>query len=484
MSWRRAIRELLATQEAIAGACDDADQVLQAVVAGASRIFTHARGALIEMRDGAELVYRAASGEMAEWVGFRLPLVGSLSGQAILSGEALVCADTEKDGRVDLEACRRLGIRSMVVVPLPFQTEQVGVLKIYSAEPDAFDEIDIAVSKLLVSPFAFGLASASQAAYARAHDQLALRFEATFHQAAVGIAHVAPEGRFLQVNDRFCEIAGHDRDKLMELGFQHITHPEDLDADLALLTSLVAGQIDHYSMEKRYIRRGGEIIWINLTVSLVRHGGEPDFFVAVIEDISKRKRAEQMAFVDMLTGLPNRRALLQDLARLFRTDVSDDVAVGVLFLDLDSFKQVNDRLGHAEGDRCLIAMAQALRRAARTFDRLYRMAGDEFVLVVEDATEEAVGELSRRLLEAVLEASTEGGWQVGLSTGAVLVAERSKVEVSAVLDAADRLMYRVKRRELAQPAVEWLDVDPAELSDVYFAMSPPSRRKSDALSLR
>jgi PAS domain S-box-containing protein len=119
------------------------------------------------------------------------------------------------------------------------------------------------------------------------------RFRATFEQAAVGMAHVAPDGRWLLVNDRLCEIVGYTRAELLARTFQDITHPDDLGRDLDQVRRLLAGEIGSYTLEKRYLRKDGSVVWINLTVALVRRGdGSPDYFVSVIEDISERKRAE------------------------------------------------------------------------------------------------------------------------------------------------------------------------------------------------
>ena len=119
------------------------------------------------------------------------------------------------------------------------------------------------------------------------------RFRATFEQAAVGIAQVAPDGRWLDVNQKLCDIVGYSREELLQSTFQDITHPEDLDADLASLRRMLAGEIQTYGMEKRYLRKDGSQIWIYLTVGLVRQPtGEPKYFISVVEDISERKRAE------------------------------------------------------------------------------------------------------------------------------------------------------------------------------------------------
>ena len=119
------------------------------------------------------------------------------------------------------------------------------------------------------------------------------RFRSTFQQAAVGIAHVSPEGRFIRVNERLCNILGYERKELKFMDFQEITHPDDLNVDMERLQKVIDGKISRYSMEKRYIRKNGYPVWCNLTVSLLRNPDDtPRYFISVVEDISQRKQAE------------------------------------------------------------------------------------------------------------------------------------------------------------------------------------------------
>jgi PAS domain S-box-containing protein len=119
------------------------------------------------------------------------------------------------------------------------------------------------------------------------------RYRAVFNQAAMGVARVALDGHFLEVNDRFCAITGFGRDELDTLAPRQITHPDDLAANLAQTAALVAGEIDQYSIETRSQTKSGELVWVNLTVSLVRgQADEPAYFVSIIEDIEARKQAE------------------------------------------------------------------------------------------------------------------------------------------------------------------------------------------------
>lgn len=119
------------------------------------------------------------------------------------------------------------------------------------------------------------------------------RFRATFEQVAVGMTHADPDNRYLRVNQKFCDIVGYTQEELLTKTFVDITHPDDIDADDRHVKQLLAGEIDTFSIEKRYFRKDGSIIWVNLTGSLVyKPSGELDYFVGVIEEITERKRTE------------------------------------------------------------------------------------------------------------------------------------------------------------------------------------------------
>ena len=120
------------------------------------------------------------------------------------------------------------------------------------------------------------------------------RFRETFEQAAVGIAHVSPDGRFRWVNDQLCTITGYPRDELLGLTFGELTLPEDRGASDAAHREMLAGERDEFMIEKRYRRKDGAAAWVNVVVKLLRDGaGRPNYFVAVVADIAERKRLEQ-----------------------------------------------------------------------------------------------------------------------------------------------------------------------------------------------
>lgn len=135
-------------------------------------------------------------------------------------------------------------------------------------------------------------------------------YQSVFEQAAVGMARVAPDGRWLEVNQRLCDIVGYDRAALLATDFQSMTHPDDLATDLAFVREMLANERDSYQMEKRYFHKRGHIVWIRLSVALIRQdNGEPEYFISVVEDITSQKLAQ-----DALQSSEERLQLLIDHA--------------------------------------------------------------------------------------------------------------------------------------------------------------------------
>ena len=221
----------------------------------------------------------------------------TLFGAVIVTGETVIANNPATDGRRGGLPDGHPPLNAFLGLPLFDRDKQlVGMVGIAN-RPGGYDELMITY----LEPF---LVSCSYVIAAHRNDkrrqeaEKKLReseelFRATFEQAAVGIARVAPDGKFLELNQKFGDIVGYTREEMLLLTFQDITHPEDLNADLDYLRQVLAGEISTYSMEKRYIRKDRSLQWVNLTVSLVREvSGEPKYFISVIEDINARKQAE------------------------------------------------------------------------------------------------------------------------------------------------------------------------------------------------
>ena len=277
------------------------------------------------------------------------------------------------------------------------------------------------------------------------------RFHGIFDQAAVGIALVALDGHWLRVNQKLCDIVGYPESEMLTLSFQDITYPEDKALDLAYTQRLLANGIPHFSLEKRYVRKDGAVVWINLTVSLVRDAaGVPKYFITVTEDITRRKETEAkltyLANHDALTGLANRTRLHDRLEQAIAVASRSGHAVAVLLLDLDRFKNINDSLGHDIGDRLLLAIADRLSDCVRSGDTVARLGGDEFVLVLGelDRPEDAAS-VAKQALAAVSRTLVIESHELTLSTSiGISLYPRDGGDASSLLKNADAALYRAK----------------------------------------
>ena len=177
------------------------------------------------------------------------------------------------------------------------------------------------------------------------------RFRDTLEHAPIGMAIATLNGDITLANRALCRILGHDKAALEGMNFRDFTHPEDLAQSVENLHQALAGADDTYQMEKRYLHRDGHAIWVQITVSLMKDtAGQPMNLIGQIEDISGRKRDQeqihQLAYYDTLTGLPNRRLLKDRLGQALSQARRFRRSLAVMFLDLDRFKDINDRLGH------------------------------------------------------------------------------------------------------------------------------------------
>ena len=277
-------------------------------------------------------------------------------------------------------------------------------------------------------------------------------YRAVFNLAAVGIARVAPDGSWLECNDRLCEIVGYTKSEMLATSFQAITHPDDLNKDLALAEQTLRGDRNSYSMEKRYIKKDGESIWINLTVSLVRDSqGEPQYFISFIDDINDKKAAEEkLAFTashDPLTGLLNRKTLDSILELEIERAKRYQRKFSVIMLDIDHFKRINDTYGHVAGDRVLVLLGADLLLALRDVDSACRYGGEEFLLVLPESDAKKAMETAERIrkrIEFLQLNIDQKSIDVRGSLGVATFAEDADAAVP-VVELAEPAMYQAKQ---------------------------------------
>ena len=284
------------------------------------------------------------------------------------------------------------------------------------------------------------------------------RFRRTFELAGSGVAHIGMDRRFVRVNRRLCEMTGYSEGELLRLTGREISHPEDVDVINAQRPSLYAGETDAVRVEKRYLRKDGSVIWVAFTMVVERNAaGEPQYEIAFFDDITARKQAEaalreseerfrQLAHHDALTSLPNRALFYDRMQHTLALAKRNSWTVGVMLVDLDRFKTVNDTLGHAVGDKLLRQVAERLSKSVRTSDTVARLGGDEFAVVLNNlsAPEDAavVGQKIIAAFQAPFQ--VEGHSLLStLSIGAALYPNDS-TDQETLLNNADAAMYRSK----------------------------------------
>lgn len=320
--------EVIKIQTEIAKLGPDLGGVMS-LVAQCSQQLTHAAGAVVEMAEGDDMVYRAVSGIAEFQLGMRLSRHHSLSGLCVREETILRCEDSETDERVDREACRKVGLRSMVVVPLKHLDSTVGALKIMSSIPNAFSDTEVQVLSLL----------SEQIAAAMFH---AVRFETNelYHRA---------------------------------------TH-------------------------------------------------------------------------DALTGLAN-RALFYDRLRqcLAQADRAAE-RVGILNIDMDGLKPINDQYGHRAGDAAIREVANRINSASRRSDTVARLGGDEFGVILSHVHDREGARVQSERLAKQIDAPFIFGQQqlpLGASIGCAIYPDDGK-HIEEIIDKADHSMYEIKRSRKMQ----------------------------------
>jgi PAS domain S-box-containing protein len=203
---------VVAMQQEMLSAIGDPERVMELAVNRTPEV-TNGNGAVVELVEGDELVYRAASGAARAQLGLRLSANNSLSGQAVREGRPLRCDNVDLDTRVDGAACRAIGIRSMIIAPLTQKGKAVGALKSFSAEPNAFDDLDSYTLQLLAGMTSAALMHAREFRERQASEQ---RYRMLFERNVAGVFRTTIDGRILDCNDALAGFLGYaSREELL-----------------------------------------------------------------------------------------------------------------------------------------------------------------------------------------------------------------------------------------------------------------------------
>jgi len=278
-------------------------------------------------------------------------------------------------------------------------------------------------------------------------------FRQAFEEAPIGTAMttagVDGSATIVRANRLYAHALGLEPEDLVGRSNLEFVHPDDRAAALAARHRLVAGLTARERMQLRIVRRDGSVVWHTLTRSVLRdQAGAVRYILAQVEDASEThdlvSRLAVQAHTDPLTGLANRRGLETELTRLLE-DPLKAAHAAVFFLDLDGFKEVNDRLGHAAGDRALRIVGERLLSLTRAHDTVARVGGDEFVILarhVGGPGAEVV--LAERFAQILVHLAHELPVEVRASVGSARPAPGDTA--GGLLERADRAMYRSKRR--------------------------------------
>ncbi|HXE96904.1 MAG TPA: diguanylate cyclase [Dongiaceae bacterium] len=279
-------------------------------------------------------------------------------------------------------------------------------------------------------------------------------FRNILENAPIGMSVVSLEGRFMLVNRSLCELVGYEKEELEKLSYQEITHPDDLESNMANVQRLLDGSATFYHMEKRYIRKDRQVVWTQLTSSVIRDAaGAPLYLVAQIEDITDRRQSReqihQLAYYDVLTCLPNRRLLKDRLKQSLAQAKRYKRSLALMFLDLDNFKNINDTLGHDMGDELLKVVADRLQACVRSIDTVCRQGGDEFIIVLSEiAHPEDAAVVANKIINAINEpvSLNENDVHITTSIGIAMYPVNGTDDAKELMKKADKAMYETKNK--------------------------------------
>jgi len=418
------------------------------------RELTQAQGASVDFVEGEHTVVRRASGAMAGHLGLRIASDASLSGLCVRTGAVQRCADSEADERVDRATCRLLGVRSMIFAPLRRANVTVGVLKVFSQRPQAFDDGDVQMLQLMASAIVAALAKKA-ALDARSEAEARLRTSEERMRALLEHAHDA----VISIDERGC-VSQWNRAAERLFGWSPIETIGQPVAELIVPPAMrgeVASVVARYASSERLedaqqrvtlqaIDRAGRELSVEVSLTATRVAGRWEL-TAFGHDVSERRQFEarlrSMALSDGLTGLANRRGFMEALEKAVSRHARGGAPLALLFLDLDGFKQINDCHGHHVGDLALQTFARRLENCVRKGDTIARLGGDEFTVLAEGiATLDQARAIASKIIAAMEPPLELHKLRLRASIGISLY--KPPADASQFLREADDAMYHAK----------------------------------------
>ncbi|MCU6500731.1 EAL domain-containing protein [Rugamonas sp. A1-17] len=278
------------------------------------------------------------------------------------------------------------------------------------------------------------------------------RFRTMFEASPLGIALVdSITYEYRDINPRFQEIVGRSQAELGAMRWLEAGHPEDVAQIKVQMGRLLAHEVGNFKVTNRLFRPDGELVWIEVSVTAIEtEKGSHPHHLCMIEDVTDKKQSEaliwQQANFDPLTQLPNRRMFHDRLAHDMLKSQRDRSHIAILFIDLDHFKEVNDTLGHHQGDILLVDAARRISACVRKSDTVARLGGDEFTVILSELEgTERVEQIAQHIIDSLRQPFPLGQEQafVSASIGITLYPDDA-LDIDDLLKHADQAMYAAK----------------------------------------
>ncbi len=292
------------------------EELTRALAWDVGLLWLHADGALTLRHD-----WQADPGVTGDFVrtsrSLRLEPGRGLPGAALAAGGPVWLDDLGGASLLIPErAAAAGGLRGGIALPLLTEGRAIGVIECFTHESTP---VDRPLRDLLMTVASQVSEHVQRLEAEERLEEARTRLRLAFEHAPIGMALVAPDGRWLSVNPALCRITGYAEDELLARTFADITHPDDVDADAALAARVLAGELDSYELDKRYLRPDGEVVWVRLSVSVVRQPAGP-YFIAQVQDVTAARHADELR-AQAAAELERSNAALEDLAHIAAHDL-------------------------------------------------------------------------------------------------------------------------------------------------------------------